>query len=94
MRESLFVNGVNTGTGANTGGRMMQTFAASKEAVSEALADGRHTVKHLLKRTRYTMDDLMDDATHSIKRFPIRSVFLALGVGTLVGMALARNGRK
>ena len=77
-----------------TGERVVERLAASKEAVSDALEDGRSAVKHLLKRTRNTAEDLMDDATHNIKRFPIGSVAMAFGVGAMLGMAFGRFARR
>jgi len=69
--------------------RVAQGFTASKEAVAEALKDGRK----LMKRTRRTTEDFLDEASHNIRRFPIRSVVIALGAGIMIGAVLSRNGR-
>jgi len=69
--------------------RVAQGFTASKEAVAEALEDGRK----LVKRTRRSAEDLLDEASHNIRRFPIRSVVIALGAGIVIGAVVSRNGR-
>jgi len=76
------------------GGRVVQSFAASKEAVASAIEDGRTVVKQLTKRTRRTVNDLLDDTVHQIKRYPLGSMMVALGVGALVGVVIARNGKR
>jgi ElaB/YqjD/DUF883 family membrane-anchored ribosome-binding protein len=75
-------------------GRVVHSLAASKEAVVNAIEDSRAVVKHITKRTRRTVNDLLDDTVHQIKRYPLGSMMVALGVGALVGTVIARNGRK
>jgi len=76
------------------GGRVVKSFAASKEAVAGAIEDGRAAVKHLTKRTRRTVNDLLDDTVHQIKRYPLGSMMVALSVGVLVGAVISRNGKR
>ncbi len=76
------------------GGRVVHSFAASKEAVANAIEDGRTVVKHITKRTRRTVNDLLDDTVHQIKRYPLGSIMVALGVGALVGAVISRNGKR
>ena len=76
------------------GGRVVHSLAASKEAVSNAIEDGRTVVKHITKRTRRTVNDLLDDTVHQIKRYPLGSIMVALGVGALVGAVISRNGKR
>ena len=76
------------------GGRVVHSFAASKEAVVNAIEDGRTVVKHITKRTRRTVNDLLDDTVHQIKRYPLGSIMVALGVGALVGAVISRNGKR
>ena len=76
------------------GGRVVHSFAASKEAVANAIEDGRTVVKHITKQTRRTVNDLLDDTVHQIKRYPLGSIMVALGVGALVGAVIARNGKR
>lgn len=81
-------------TATVTGERIIKGFTASREAVAEALQDGKTAVRQVVKRTRHAAEDLLDETTHNIKRFPIGSVAMAFGVGTMVGVLMSRNGRK
>jgi ElaB/YqjD/DUF883 family membrane-anchored ribosome-binding protein len=69
-------------------------FVASKEAVASALDEGRSVVKHITKRTSRTVNDLLDDAVHNIKRYPLGSLMVALSVGALVGVVIGRTARR
>jgi len=77
----------------NSGAKVMQGIAAKKEAVTDALAEGKDTVRQFVRQTRHKAEDLMDEATHNIKRSPIGSVMMAFGVGVLFGLVVSRNGR-
>jgi ElaB/YqjD/DUF883 family membrane-anchored ribosome-binding protein len=87
MRDNALRNTINSGA------KVVESIAASKEAVSDALQEGKDTVAQFLKDTRHTAEDLLDEATHNIKRFPIGSVVLAFSVGALFGVLISRNGR-
>ncbi len=88
------MNGNARKSAAAAGERVMERFAASKEAVTEAIEDGTKTVRQLAKRTQDGLEDFLDDAKHSIKRFPLRSVAVAFGVGAVFGLLIARAGRR
>ena len=75
---------------AKTGERVVERFTASKEAVADVWDDTRHFVT----RTRRTLEDLLGDAKYNIKRFPLRSVGVAFGAGAVIGVLIARNGRR
>ena len=87
MRDNALRNTINSGA------KVVQGIAASKEAVSEVFEEGKDTVNKFLKETRHAAEDWMDEATHNIKRFPIGSVVMAFSVGALFGVLLSRNGR-
>jgi ElaB/YqjD/DUF883 family membrane-anchored ribosome-binding protein len=84
MKQSVLKDAVKTGE------RVVERFAASKDAVSDILDDTRHFVT----RTRRTLRDLIGDAKYNIKRFPLRSIGLAFGAGAIVGVLISRNGRR
>ena len=88
MRDNALKNSIDAGA------RMVETIAASREAVTDKLQEGRETVKQLVKRTRHTAEDFLDEATHNIKKFPIGSVVMAFTAGALIGVMLSRNGRR
>lgn len=68
-----------------------------KEKASHAIEDGIVDAKRLVKKGRYAAEDLVDDTAHYIKHDPWRSVgvtFAAgLGLGTVIGLLLARQNR-
>ncbi len=84
MRESILKDA------ARTGERVAEQFAASKEVVTGAWDDTRH----FLKRTQRSARDLLGDATHNIKRSPMRSLALAFGAGAVVGVLISRTARR
>lgn len=77
----------------NAGARMAQNIAASKEAVTDALQEGKETMTAFIKQTRHAAEDWMDEATHNIKRFPVGSVVMAFSLGALFGVLISKNGR-
>ena len=79
---------------SKAGERLVHGIASSREAVASALEDSTAAVKQFAKRTRNTMDDLVYDASRNIKRYPFRSVAIALGVGTLMGVLISRSNRR
>lgn len=87
MRANALKNTINSGA------KVVESIAASKDVVSDALQEGKDTVTQFLKDTRHTAEDLLDEATHNIKRFPIGSVVMAFTVGALLGVMISRNGR-
>ena len=87
MRANVLKNTINSGA------KVVESIAASKDVVSDAFQEGKDTVTQFLKETRHTAEDLLDEATHSIKRFPLGSVLMAFSVGAVFGMLISRNGR-
>ena len=87
MRANALKNTINSGA------KVVESIAASKEVVSDALQEGKDTVTRLLKDTRHSAEDLLDEATHNIKRFPLGSVLMAFSVGAVFGILISRNGR-
>src|SRR5690348_1347050 len=92
QKEKAFMGETMLKEATKAGERLVHGIAASREAVSNALDESTTAVKQFAKRTRNTMDDLAYDASRNIKRYPFRSVAIALGVGTLVGVLISRNG--
>ncbi|HXA68229.1 MAG TPA: hypothetical protein VNV82_23905 [Bryobacteraceae bacterium] len=87
MRANALKNTINSGA------KVVESIAASKDVVSDALHEGKDTVTQFLKDTRHTAEDLLDEATHNIKRFPLGSVLMAFSVGAVFGILISRNGR-
>ena len=53
-----------------------------KAAASHAVKDALTKAKRFAKHSRYTAEDVVEDATHRIKHNPLRS----LGLGVVVGL--------
>jgi ElaB/YqjD/DUF883 family membrane-anchored ribosome-binding protein len=87
MRDNELRNTINSGA------KVVERIAATKDDVSDELPEGKDTVAQFLKNTHNTAEELLDEATHNIKRFPIGSVVLAFSVGALFGVLISRNGR-
>ncbi|HWP42923.1 MAG TPA: hypothetical protein VNO14_06800 [Blastocatellia bacterium] len=63
-------------------------------AVSYRLEDALLTARRGMKRGYYAAEDLADEAIHTMKRYPLRSVGLAFGAGLALGWFTSRNGKK
>ncbi|HEX4948153.1 MAG TPA: hypothetical protein VFZ34_15885 [Blastocatellia bacterium] len=65
-----------------------------KERMTHAVEDTVKAAKRAAKQGRYAVEDLVDEAAHTVKRHPLQSVGWTLGVGfaigTLFGLALSR----
>jgi ElaB/YqjD/DUF883 family membrane-anchored ribosome-binding protein len=66
----------------------------AKAAVSETLDDGVAAARRLLKRSRYTVEDRLEEAAHTIKQHPFRSLAIGFAAGTALGLLVPRLGRK
>lgn len=66
-----------------------------KDKVSHAVEDTVTAAKRAAKQGRYAVEDLVDEATYSVKRHPLQSVGLTFGIafalGAMCGLALART---
>jgi len=56
-----------------------------KTAASHAVEDAVTEAKRFAKRSRYAAEDLREDATHRIKRDPLRSVAFGFALGLSLG---------
>lgn len=80
------------------GGQVAQVgieAARLKDRAEHVVEDSFDAAKRAVKRGRYAAEDLLDDAAYRIKRDPLNSVAVTLGIGfglgVLVGWFLARN---
>ena len=58
------------------------------ENVSNAIDDGLDATKRRWKRGKQAAEDLSEEALYRMKRHPVRSAAIALGVGMGVGVLL------
>jgi|GEM_PF-2708166 len=66
----------------------------AKAAVSEKLDDGVAAARRLLKRSRYTVEDGIEEAAHNIKQHPFGTLAIGFAAGALMGLLVPRFGRK
>jgi ElaB/YqjD/DUF883 family membrane-anchored ribosome-binding protein len=66
----------------------------AKDAVAEKLDDGVVAARRLLKRSRHTIENRLEEAAHTIKRHPFRSLAMGFAAGAVLGLLLPRPGRK
>lgn len=59
-----------------------------KEKMAEAVEDGVETAERALRRARRSAEDAIDSATYQIKRHPLQSVGITLGIGLVCGLVV------
>jgi ElaB/YqjD/DUF883 family membrane-anchored ribosome-binding protein len=68
-----------------------------KEAVADAVEDGIGAARRAIKQGRRAAEDMVDDAEYRVKQRPFSalgvSFGIGLGLGAVIGVLLARNGR-
>ena len=83
--DGLLKRSVQAGVAAIEVARRASRF---KETMLEDLDDAKEEARRLAKRGRRAAEDFADDLTYQIKKKPIESIGIALGVGALLGLAL------
>ena len=66
----------------------------AKAAVSETLDDGVAAARRSLKRSRYAVEDRLEEAAHNIKRHPFSSLAIGFAAGAALAFLVPRFGRK
>ena len=64
-----------------------------KDVVGESIEDSIVSARRAVKKGYGTAEDLMEETTHCIKRYPLRSVLGAFAVGACAGWLLFRVRR-
>jgi len=83
------MNGNALKQAAGAGDRVVHKLVDSRDAVTDAFEEGQAAVRKLVKRSRRTVEDMLDDTTHTIKRNPLGSVAIAFAAGALIGLVVA-----
>lgn len=66
----------------------------AKEALTEKLEDGKIAAERLLKRSRYAVEDGLEEAAHTIKQHPFSTLAIGFVAGAALGFLVPRLGRK
>jgi ElaB/YqjD/DUF883 family membrane-anchored ribosome-binding protein len=77
-----------------TAQRVEKGVSDAKAAVSEKLDDGIVAARRLLKRSRYTVEDGLEEAAHNIKQHPFSSLAIGFAAGAALGLLIPRLGKK
>jgi ElaB/YqjD/DUF883 family membrane-anchored ribosome-binding protein len=79
---------------AATAVRGITSVMPSRAKASREIQGALRSARRLVRSTRHSVEDLVDDAAHQIKHYPLRSIAVAFGAGTAVGLLMFRNGKK
>ena len=63
-----------------------------KHRFTERIEDGMRTARQAVKHGRYAVEDIIEDAQHTVKQKPIGAVGIAFGAGILIGSVAAWLG--
>ena len=65
-----------------------------KDTVTHAVEDSVKAAQRAAKQGRYAVEDLVDEATYTVKRRPLQSIGITIGIGfalgAMFGLALSR----
>ena len=61
--------------------------------VGDTVEDSLVSARRAVKRGYGSAEDMLDEAAHSIKRYPLRSVIAAFAVGAFAGWLIFRGRR-
>ena len=72
-------------------------FQRLRTLATDVVDDGVHVAKQAIKSVKRSveqLEDLKEDALHGMKRHPLKTAGLALGVGLVLGFAAGWLGRR
>jgi ElaB/YqjD/DUF883 family membrane-anchored ribosome-binding protein len=94
MRTEKMKQAIETGVNA-----ALKTLEVErvKESVEEVIENGMAKTRRAIKDGRRNADELIEAASDNVKEHPMRAVGvtfgIGLGLGTIIGLLVARNGR-
>lgn len=94
--EELRANGAPAAC-ASVGKNVQEAAQRLEKGVHDAraaVADKLDDARRLLKRSRHTAEDRLDEAAHAIKQHPFRSLAIGFAAGAVLGLLLPRPGRR
>lgn len=66
----------------------------AKAAITEKVDDGVAAARRSLKRSRYAVEDGLEEAAHNIRQHPFGAVAIGFAAGAALGLLIPRFGRK
>jgi len=76
---------------ANNVGDTFRKASEFTSSMAGSVNDGVKTAKNAVKDGREAVEDFIDDTARSVKRSPIQSVLISVGIGLAVGFLLGRG---
>ena len=65
-----------------------------RAAVCESLEDSKMNTGRIVKRSRFAVENGIDETTHTIKRHPLSSLAIAFAIGSIAGFLSFRLTNK
>ncbi len=63
----------------------LRKLTRATSAMADAIDEGTKVIKHAIKRSGDTAEELLDDATQRVKRHPVETMAATFTVGVVVG---------
>jgi hypothetical protein len=63
----------------------IRKLTRATSAMADAIDEGRRVIKHAIKQSGDTAEELLDDATQRVKRHPVETMAATFTLGVLVG---------
>ncbi len=57
-----------------------------KEIITEAVEDGLRTARRTMKQSQEFAEETMDEAVHTVKKYPLQTVAVTFGVALAAGL--------
>ncbi len=79
---------------AHLGHEATRIKTAVSQAVTDAIEDTKRETRRVFKRGYNAAEDFVDETAYRVKHHPLRSVAIAFGAGTLLGVIVTSIGKK
>jgi len=63
----------------------IRKLTRATSAMADAIDEGTKVIKHAIKRSGDTAEELLDDATQRVKRHPVETMVATFTLGVVVG---------
>src|ERR1700677_2525629 len=74
--------------------RLEQCVNDAKDAITAKLEDAEIAVERLVKRSRYAVEDGIEEAAHQVRRNPVASLAIAFAAGAALAFLMPRTASK
>jgi len=67
---------------------VMPDMGRVKTVFSDAVEEGKDAARRAVKRSRHAAEELMEEAAHEVKRYPLQTVAITFGAAFAAGLVL------